>query len=84
MSRLLFIVVLFTLAQCKGPEARRPVEVKSGSFLKESAERNKELLAREEKVIGDLISADSLNQYFSTNFLLAVYGIIVKAYNIVA
>ena len=68
MNRLLLIASLLLLCQCGGPEARRPVKVKSGSFLKESAERNRELLAREEKLIQSIIKADSLHQYYSTEF----------------
>lgn len=68
MSRLVIIIALLFLTQCKGPEPRRPVEVKSGSFLKESAERNRELLAQEERMIQGLIAADSLHNYLSTDF----------------
>lgn len=68
MNRLLYIAFLLLMCQCGGPEARRPVKVKSGSFLKESAERNRELLAQEEKMIQSIIEADSLNQYYTTDF----------------
>ena len=68
MKKLIYILLLIIFAQCGGPEARRPVKVKSGSFLKQSAERNKELLAQEEELIQSLITTDSLNQYFSTDF----------------
>ena len=64
-----FLILLLTfLVQCGGPEPRRPVEVKSGSFFKTSVERNKELLAQEELIIKEIIAADSLNQYYSTDF----------------
>ena len=68
MKKLSYILVLILFAQCGGPEARRPVKVKSGSFLKQSVERNKELLAQEEKLIQALITSDSLHQYLSTDF----------------
>ena len=31
------------MVSCKSPEARRPVQTRSGSFITESAERNKKL-----------------------------------------
>ena len=68
MSRYFFIAFLLLLGQCGGPEPRPPVKVKTGSFLKESANRNKELLAREEALIQNIIAADSTNQYLSTDF----------------
>ncbi len=60
-----FLVLILFIVSCKGPEPRRPVEVKSGSFYKASVERNKLLLAKEEKLIENLISKDTSNQYVS-------------------
>ena len=60
------IVVLLFVA-CGEPEPRRPVEVKSGSFFKQSVERNKELLAQEEKNIQEIIEKDSLNDYINSS-----------------
>ena len=68
MRIILFILLLAIFANCGGPEARRPVKVKTGSFIQESVERNKELLAQEEKFIGSIINSDSLNNYESTDF----------------
>lgn len=51
------------LSSCGGPEPRRPVEVKSGSFFKQSIERSKQLLAQEEKAIQEIIKADTLHEY---------------------
>ena len=62
---LTFILALLFL-QCGGPEPRRPVEVKSGSFFKESVERNKALLAMEESIINDLISKDTVHEYVAS------------------
>lgn len=51
---------------CGGPEPRRPVEVKSGSFYKESIERTKKLLAAEEKAIQEIMSKDTVHEYLSS------------------
>jgi len=40
---LFFLIMASTLLGCKSPEARLPVIVNSGSFIKESVERNKAL-----------------------------------------
>ena len=57
---LLLVLGLFS---CGGPEPRRPVEVKSGSIFKASVERSKALLAKEEKMIQEIIANDSANEY---------------------
>lgn len=48
---------------CNGPEPRRPVQAKSSTFFGGDIERNKKLLANEERQIKDLIAADSLHLY---------------------
>ncbi|MAU72643.1 MAG: gliding motility-associated peptidyl-prolyl isomerase GldI [Pseudozobellia sp.] len=59
---LLLLTAIF-FVNCGGPEPRKPVKVTSGSFFKESVERNKELLAQEEKAMQKLIERDSANEY---------------------
>jgi gliding motility-associated peptidyl-prolyl isomerase len=54
------------MAACEGPEPRKPVEVRSGSFMKASVSRNKELLAAEEAEIMRLMEADTLHKYHSS------------------
>jgi|SRR5699024_1059716 len=52
------------LASCiQHTEPRRPVEQKSGSFLKESIEKNRVLNKEEEAFIKEIIKKDSLNEY---------------------
>jgi len=62
-----FSLSLLLLFSCKSPEARRPVSVSSGSFMKKSIHRNKELTAKEEAKIQKIIEQDSLNTYESSN-----------------
>lgn len=66
MKQFLFLVFLMGLVGCSGPTPRRPVKVKTGSFIKESAERNKELLVQEEKSILDIIARDTLHTYVAS------------------
>lgn len=57
----LFIVII--CINCGGPEPRRPVEVKSGSFFTTSIERSKQLLKREEERIQEIIKEDTAHEY---------------------
>ncbi len=59
----LWLLITTIVVGCGGPEPRRPVEVKSGSFFKVSVERSKALLAQEEKKIQEIITIDSANTY---------------------
>ena len=63
---LSFICCLAVLS-CKSPEARRPVQIKSGSFIKESAERNKKLYEDEKLMIQKIIEADNENSYIASD-----------------
>ncbi|MFD1064083.1 gliding motility-associated peptidyl-prolyl isomerase GldI [Winogradskyella litorisediminis] len=57
MKHLLLCFILVCLCfGCKSPEARPPVTTKSGSFIKESVERNKKLNKREREKIQEVIS----------------------------
>ncbi|MHA7058028.1 gliding motility-associated peptidyl-prolyl isomerase GldI [Aquimarina sp. M1] len=59
-----FIILIFS---CKAPEARKPVSISSGSFINESIARNKELSAREEARIQQIIKRDTLNTYIASD-----------------
>ncbi|NJB72280.1 gliding motility-associated peptidyl-prolyl isomerase [Saonia flava] len=52
---------------CGGPEPRKPVKVKTASYIKESVERNKKMLEMEEKMISEIIKKDSLHFYQNTS-----------------
>ncbi|MCM4153176.1 gliding motility-associated peptidyl-prolyl isomerase GldI [Arenibacter sp. N53] len=66
MKHFLFFFLIIAIIGCKGPEPRKPVKVKSGSILHKSVERNKDLLAKEEKQIMEIIKNDSMNTYISS------------------
>ena len=51
---------------CKSPEARLPESVQSGSFLKESAERNRKLNELENKQIQDIINSNPERDYIAS------------------
>ncbi|MBZ0325962.1 MAG: gliding motility-associated peptidyl-prolyl isomerase GldI [Altibacter sp.] len=65
MIRNLFylFLLLVAFASCKSPEARKPVQRSSGSFIKESAERNKKIFEKEEARISELMQANPQYEY---------------------
>ncbi|TSE08614.1 MULTISPECIES: gliding motility-associated peptidyl-prolyl isomerase GldI [Aquimarina] len=60
------LCLVFFLSSCKTPEARRPINIKSGSFIDESISRNKELAAKEEARIQKIINNDSAHNYLAS------------------
>ncbi len=65
--KILVIIMILGLGGCKSPEARRPVTQSSGSFINESIERNRELVAYEEATILELMEKDPENEYIASN-----------------
>lgn len=70
MKRIYIYGVLFSgllLACCtQKQEARKPISHTSGTFIKESIERNKKLINKEEKLIEDIIKKDTANNYIAS------------------
>ena len=68
MLHKLFYILLFSalIASCKSPEARRPVQSHSGTFIKASADRNKKIYEEEKSYIEKLIAKDSTHQYITS------------------
>ncbi len=64
---LLFLSTFMLFFSCKAPEARKPINTLSGSFIDESISRNKKLTAVEEAKIKKIIDTDSLNNYISSD-----------------
>ena len=50
-KQLTIVLALLFLCSCKTPEARKPISVKTGSFIDASVERNKQLNAKEQASI---------------------------------
>jgi len=62
---LLFFILLFSFS-CKSPEPRKPISVKTGSFIEQSAERNKELNNKEYQTIKSEILDKSDIEYIAS------------------
>jgi gliding motility-associated peptidyl-prolyl isomerase len=63
---LLLCLVFATLMSCKQQQARMPVSRSSGTFMKESAARNKKLIAGEEGKIDSIIKSNPKIKYFAS------------------
>lgn len=63
MRTLNILLLMAFLFGCEGPEPRKPVQRKSGSYFKESIERSRKLLEAEEKKIQEIIKRDTLKDY---------------------
>ncbi len=60
------ILMVISLVSCKSPEARRPESIKSGSFIKASAERNKKLNEAEYAQIQTIITKNPEIDYLTS------------------
>ncbi|NMH88587.1 gliding motility-associated peptidyl-prolyl isomerase GldI [Flavivirga algicola] len=61
MNKLLTLAIVLLAINCKTPEARRPISVKTGSFIDASVERNKKLIAQEQVTIEKLMEKQDNN-----------------------
>ncbi len=61
MNKLVILVFAMLIVSCKTPEARRPISVKTGSFIDASVERNKQLNAKEQAVMQNLMQQQEKN-----------------------
>ncbi|GLB49886.1 gliding motility-associated peptidyl-prolyl isomerase GldI [Neptunitalea lumnitzerae] len=61
-----FAILSLTLFvfSCSDPEPRKPITSTSGTFFKESVERNKKILEKEESYIQKIIEKDSTHTYY--------------------
>lgn len=62
---VMFSGILFACCTQK-QEARKPVSHTSGTFMKESIERNKKLISNEETLISNIIKKDTANNYIAS------------------
>jgi len=67
MNKSFFLIVVLLLCfSCKTPEARKPISVKTGSFIDESVARNKKLNAKEQAMIQEIMSTNDSNEYITS------------------
>ncbi|QYA27018.1 gliding motility-associated peptidyl-prolyl isomerase GldI [Gramella sp. MT6] len=66
MRILILLLLILSVAGCKSPEARYPVSQNSGSYIDESVERNKEMIAKEEDYIKQVMGENADTEYLSS------------------
>lgn len=67
-SLLLPLLVLgICIASCSKPQARKPLSHSSGTFMKESVQRNKKLVANEESQIDSIIKSNPTVRYIASD-----------------
>ncbi|WP_136480105.1 gliding motility-associated peptidyl-prolyl isomerase GldI [Cognatitamlana onchidii] len=79
MNKLLILIFTLLAFGCKTPEARRPVSVKTGSFINESVERNKKLNAKEQARIENLLKNQQKDYIASENGFWYYYNTKMEA-----
>jgi gliding motility-associated peptidyl-prolyl isomerase len=62
----LFLIAVICCFSCKSPEPRMPENVRSGTFLKESAERSRKLNAAEQELIETIIANNPEVDYIAS------------------
>jgi gliding motility-associated peptidyl-prolyl isomerase len=65
-GKIAFTLLFISVISCKEPQARKPISQSSGTFMKESAERNKKLIKGEEKQIDSIIKSNPKIKYFAS------------------
>lgn len=63
---LTILLALLFLYSCKTPEARKPISVKTGSFIDASVKRNKLLNAKEQASIKNIMELNNDNNYIAS------------------
>ncbi len=66
IKKLIYILPALAIISCSEPQARRPISQSSGTFMKESIERNKLLVAGEEDDIEAIMKRDTVNEYLAS------------------
>lgn len=61
MNKLLTLAIVLLALNCKTPEARHPISVKTGSFIDASVERSKKLNAQEQASIKKIMQEQDNN-----------------------
>jgi gliding motility-associated peptidyl-prolyl isomerase len=64
---ILSLIMVFALTACSQQQARRPVSHSEGTFMKESIERNKKLIAGEEQQLDSIMKSTPNIKYIASN-----------------
>jgi len=65
-NKIFSLLFLGVFISCMHREARKPVSIKSSTFMEESVSFNKSLIEKEEAVFKSIIVRDSLSEYIAS------------------
>jgi len=68
-DQIIILLAVIVFSACKSPDARKPMQQTSGTFIEQSVERNKRIFEEEKVQIEDVITANP-----STNFIASESG----------
>lgn len=66
MKYIILLLLFLSIVACKEPQARKPVNVKSGSYMQSSIDRTKKIMQLENEAIAAYIKSDSTNTYLNS------------------
>lgn len=67
MKKISSMLIVLLLVCCKTPDARRPVSQSTSTYIQESIEYNKKVVAFQEGLIKEIIEQDKENNYLTSN-----------------
>jgi len=80
MNKIFYLIaVLLVFGSCKSPEPRKPVSVKTGSFINASVERNKKLNAKEQASIEKILTDKKVDYNSSQSGFWYYYNVKVDS-----
>lgn len=65
-SILLILIIIAAFGSCKRPEARKPIQNNSGTYISKSVERNKAIFEKEKQQIIQLLDSNPEKEHFSS------------------
>jgi gliding motility-associated peptidyl-prolyl isomerase len=67
IAAVLVVLMAFAVTACSQQQARAPISSSSGTFMKESVERNKKLIANEEQQIDSVMKSNPTVKYIASD-----------------
>jgi gliding motility-associated peptidyl-prolyl isomerase len=67
IAAVLVVLIAVAVTSCSQQQARAPISSSSGTFMKESVERNKKLIANEEQQIDSVMKSNPAVKYIASD-----------------
>ena len=66
-NQVMLLLVVIVFGSCKSPDARKPAQQTSGTFIEQSVERNKKIFEEEKAQIEDVIAANPSTEFIASD-----------------